>query len=143
MSPMRLKLRVLRDRTRLDSALAEGADPSDDPTLAIRARALSAPRARRRLAGTILNLLDAAEEPPDAFGPHGPRPPLQRESILTARPELETLADRLAGPGPMPVQALALTALLVWDAASPIYTLRDEATVTGWTLAALEATADA
>ena len=38
---------------------------------------------------------------------------------------------------------LALTALLVWDTASPIYTLRNDATVTSWTLAALDAAADA
>jgi hypothetical protein len=143
MTPMRLKLRVIRDRSRLDTALANGADPAGDPALTVRARALAAPRARRRLAGTIANLLDAAEEPPDAFGPHGPRPPLQRESILVARHELETLADRLASREPIPVQAIALTAMLVWDTASPIYTLRNDATVTGWTLAALDAAADA
>jgi hypothetical protein len=137
--PLRLRVRVLRDRGRLDTALAEGVDPADDPVLSARARALSTPRARRRLAATIGNLLDAAEEPPDAFGPHGPQPPLQRESILAARPELEALADRLAAAEAMPVQALALTALLVWDTASPIYTAREDATVVGWTLAALDA----
>jgi hypothetical protein len=139
MTPMRLKLRVIRDRGRLDTALAEGVDPADDPVLSVRARALSTPRARRRLAATIGNLLDAAEEPPDAFGPHGPQPPLQRESLLAARPELEALADRLVGMDAMPVQALALTALLVWDTASPVYMAREDATVIGWTLAALGA----
>jgi len=37
---------------------------------------------------------------------------------------------------------VALAALLVWDSASPMYTLRDDATVIGWTLAALDAAAD-
>ena len=41
----------------------------------------------------------------------------------------------------MPVQALALSALLVWDSASPMYTLRDDATIVDWTLAALDAAA--
>jgi hypothetical protein len=137
-----LRLRLLTERGRLTSALAGGADPSHDPALVARAHALSAPRARRRLAATIGNLLDAAQEPPEAFGPHGPRPPLQRESILAARAELEALADQLAHPAAMPVQAVALAALLVWDSASPMYTLRDDATVIGWTLAALDAAAD-
>jgi hypothetical protein len=143
MSPVRLHLRVIRDRGRLDASLAEGADPTADPALAVRARALSAERARRRLAATITNLLDAAEEPPEVFGPYGPQPPLQRQSILAARPELEELGERLAAHRPLPVQAVALTALLVWDAASPMYTLRDDATVIGWTLAALGAAAGA
>jgi len=43
----------------------------------------------------------------------------------------------------MPVQAIALTALLVWDAASPMHTVRDNATVIGWTLAAVDAAAAA
>ena len=141
--PLRLRVRVLRDRRRLDSALAQGTDPASDHALALRARALAAPRARRRLAVTIANLLDAAEEPPSAFGPHGPRPPLQRESILAARMQLEALADRLTSPEPMPIQAVALTAQLVWDTASPICTPRDDVTVTGWTLAALTAAASA
>jgi hypothetical protein len=129
----------MRDRCRLDAALADGADPGDDPALALRARALGAPRTRRRIAATIGDLLDAAEEPPDAFGPHGPRPPLQRASVLSARSELVTLADRLAGPDPVAVQAIALTALLVWDGASPVYAPHGDATVLGWTLAALAA----
>ena len=143
MTPVRLHLRVIRDRGPLDTALAEGAEPNGDSRLAVRARALSSPQARRRLATTIGDLIEAAEQPPDAFGLHGPHPPLQRESILVARPELQELAARLAAPHPIPVQAIALTALLVWDAGSPVYTLRDDATVIGWTLAAVDAAAAA
>ena len=139
MTPLRLRVRVIRDRGPLDTALAEGAQPDRDSRIAVRARALSSPQARRRLAPMIGDLLDAAEEPPDAFSPRGSQPPLQRESIRVARPELQELAARLAAPHPMPVQAIALTALLVWDAASPMYTVRDDATVIGWTLAAVDA----
>ena len=139
MNPLRLRVRVIRDRGPLDTALAEGAQPDRDSRIAVRARALSSPQARRRLATMIGDLLDAAEEPPDAFSPRGSQPPLQRESIRVARPELQELAARLAAPHPMPVQAIALTALLVWDAASPMYTVRDDATVIGWTLAAVDA----
>ena len=139
MTPLRLRVRVIRDRGPLDTALAEGAQPDRDSRIAVRARALSSPQARRRLATMIGDLLDAAEEPPDAFSPRGSQPPLQRESIRVARPELQELAARLAALHPMPVQAIALTALLVWDAASPMYTVRDDATVIGWTLAAVDA----
>jgi hypothetical protein len=76
MTPVHLHLQVIRDRGPLDIALAEGAQPAGDSRLAVRARALSSPRARRRLATTIGNLLAAAEQPPVAFDPHGPPPPL-------------------------------------------------------------------
>jgi hypothetical protein len=141
MTTLRLPLQVIRDRGPLDTALAEGVQPDGDSHLAVRARALSSPQARRRLATTIGDLLDAAEKPPDPFGRQGSQPPLQRESIRAARPELQELAARLQAPHPIPVQAIALTALLVWDAASPVYTLRDDATVIGWALAAVDAAA--
>ena len=139
MTPLRLRV----NRGPLDAALAEGAQPDRDSRIAVRARALSSPQARRRLATMIGDLLDAAEERPDTFSPRGSQPPLERESIRVARPELQELAARLAAPHPMPVQAIALTALLVWDAASPMYTVRDDATVIGWTLAAVDAAAAA
>ena len=128
---LRLRWRVARQRTRLDRALAGGTDPRDDPALALRARQLTQPSARRAIAQAIRNILDAAEEPPDAWGPGGSRPPLQRAAIHADRDGLLALADRLREP--VPPQAAAMAALLVWDSASPIYAPGAGATIHQWT----------
>ena len=125
---LRLRLQVALHRTQLDAALAEGADPADDPALALRAHQLTAQSTRRAVARTLRNVLDAAEEPLEAWDPPGPRPPLQRDAILTSQDDILALADRLRHP--TSAQAAALAALLVWDSASPLYTNRPDTTVT-------------
>ena len=115
------RLRVAVRRRQLDAALASGADPAADPALALRARQLRAPRTRSALANTLVNLLGAAEEPPGAWHKGDPRPPLQREAVLAARPELLALIDRLMQPGEMSPRSLARTSQLAWDSASPVY----------------------
>ena len=114
-------------QAKLDAALAAGADPADDPALALRARQLTAQSTRDAIARTLRNLLDAAEEPPEAPGPPGPRPPLQRDAILAGQAAVLALADRLRHP--VSTQAAALAALLVWDSASPLYTPRPDTSV--------------
>jgi ribonuclease D len=129
---LRLRLQVARQQTRLDTELAEGANPADDPALALRAQQLTEDSTRRALGNTLQNLLDAAEEPPQAWGPAGPRPPLQRDAILAARDQLLALADQLRQRDDISPQATALAALLVWDSASPIYTDQQDTTVAQW-----------
>jgi hypothetical protein len=114
------RLRTLGRRAHLDAALAEGADPEQDPLLELRAQELTSDATRRAISRTIHNLLDAAEEPW-----HGSRPPLQADDVLAAREELVSLAERLVGPNPISPQAAALAARLVWDCASPIYAAGD------------------
>src|SRR5438477_386155 len=74
-----------------------------------------------RIANTIGNVLDAADEPPDTWGRHNSRPPLQRDDIVAARDVLLVLAARLREPGYLPPRAVALAAMLVWDSASSMY----------------------
>lgn len=125
---LRLRLQVALQRAQLDTALAEGADPADDRALALRAHQLTAQSTRHAVARCLRNLLDAAEEAPEAWDPPGPRPPLQRDAILTSQDDMLALADRLRYP--ISPQAAALAALLVWDSASPIYTNHPDTTVT-------------
>jgi hypothetical protein len=129
---LRLRLNVWRCRPRLDEALAEGADPGTDETLALRARQLVAPTTRSAIARTLGNLLDAADEPVDSWGGYGPRPPLQREQVLAARDGMCALADELTRPSSVSPQAVALAARLVWDSSSPIYARDSEASVARW-----------
>jgi len=125
MAGVSLRLRTLGRRSRLDAALAEGADPTEDPALAVRAQQLIAPSTRRAIASTIRNVLEAAEEPRQSWRGGGPRPPLQSEAVLAARDELIAVAHRLSGVGTISPQAAALAAQLVWDSASPIYAESD------------------
>jgi len=134
---LRLRFKVWRTRPRLDAELADGADPADDPALSLRAQQLTRRSTRAAIASAIANILDAAEEPPEAWGRDGPRPPLQRAAVLAARPDLLALADLMRGRGAVSPQAAALAARLVWDSASPLYATQAGATVTQWADAAI------
>jgi hypothetical protein len=135
---LRLRFTTWRRQTRLDAALAEGDDPGNDPALALRARQLTELSRRHAIARTLRNVIDAAEEPPHAWGHGGPRPPLQRDAILTARNELLSIADRLTEPRDVSPQAAALASMMVWDSASPLYASDTDATVSGWARAVTE-----
>src|SRR5213080_3553623 len=129
---LRLRLAVWRHRGQLDAALAAGADPAPGSALALRARQLTDPTTRTALASAIANVLDTADEPPDAWPSGGARPPLQREAIAAARDLLLTLVDQLrVRPGVSP-QAAALASLMVWDSASPLYSPIAGASVAAW-----------
>jgi hypothetical protein len=121
MKHLLLRARAFRRRSDLDADLAAGVDPSGDPALALRARQLTGASTRGAIACTIHHLLDAAEEPPDAWRANGPRPPLQRDALLACRDDLLAIADRIAGTDQVSPRTAALLAQLVWDSASPIY----------------------
>jgi hypothetical protein len=121
MNDLLLRARAFGQRSHLDAELAAGADPSRHPALALRAGQLTGASTRGAIATTIHHLLDAAEEPPDAWRAYGPRPPLQRDAVLACRAELLAIAERLIGPGAISPRTAALAAQLVWDSGSPIY----------------------
>lgn len=121
MNALLLRARAFGRRSHLDAELAAGADPSRDPALALRAGQLTGAATRGAIASTIHHLLDAADEPPEAWGAIGPRPPLQRGALLACRADLLAIADRFAGKDPVTPRTAALAAQLVWDSGSPIY----------------------
>jgi hypothetical protein len=130
---LRLRFRVWRGGPRLDAALADGTDPTSDPALALRARQLTGASSRNAMANTIRNVLDAVDEPREAWAHGGPRPPLQTDAIIAARDRLETLADELRQRPRVKAQTAALASLLLWDSASPLYSPCADATVEAWT----------
>jgi hypothetical protein len=136
MNDLLLRISTAGRRSQLDEELATGVDPSCTPALGLRARQLTSPSTRHAIAGTIRNLLAAAEEPPEAWPAHGSRPPLRREDVLAAPDDLLEVARRLAAPGAVSAQAVALAARLVWDASSPVYSRRG-VTVGDWAEAIL------
>ena len=115
--------RVRRERTcqALDQALGRGEDPGESLELALRARELERPDTRNRIANSLLNLVDAAEEPASTWRTHGVDPPLRSEAVLSARHELVALAEALRAADAAGVRGIALASQLVRGSSSPIY----------------------
>jgi hypothetical protein len=82
-------------------------------------RADSAAMPGRPDAGYPAGPRPAAAHPPAAARP--PRIPLSLEQVRRSAPLLAALASRLAEPGPVPVQGVAMVSLLLADGTSPLY----------------------
>ena len=114
------RLRVATHHDLLDSLLARGADPTNQPALAMRAAQLGSRRHRRRLARALRRTVEKA----------GASRPLARASIVvTARAQiladagdLLALADRLDSAQPAHTTGVAIAQRLLTDAVeSPLY----------------------
>ena len=111
---------------RLDRDLASGMSPEASPALAARAIRLTSTGFRRDLATSLQRILAAAGEPSavprsPAAAARPPRIPLSLEQVRRSAPLLAALASRLAEPGPVPVQGVAMVSLLLADGTSPLY----------------------
>jgi hypothetical protein len=128
-------------RLMLDRALANGADPSGDRALALRAEQLVSERCRRGLARSLDDVLDAAEEPPSDV------PDLQlrvaRGEVLEARPEVLALARRLRYATPVTARGVAMVRQLLVNPNSALYVPRGAGSVRESARAATEALDDA
>ena len=111
---------------RLDRELAAGASPEASARLAARAIQLTSMRFRRDLATNMQRILmtaagPAAVMPSSAAVVSSPRLPLSRAQISQLAGPLATLAVRLAAPGPIPVQDVAMASHLLADGTGPLY----------------------
>jgi hypothetical protein len=115
-----LRLRVRWNAVQLDSALADGRDPSASASLALRAQQLADPRHRARMAKSIGRVLDLTDR-----GRAGQLSltggPLRPDRVEDSRPQLLELADRLEAIDPPPVKGLAMANLLVEDGMAAVY----------------------
>lgn len=102
---------------RLDHELARGADPWSSTELMARASRLSSFESRRRIAGRLVLLAEAAAMPCMGSLYIATR----RELILEHRDELLELAARLSEPEPVAVAVVADLARLVSDGCGPTY----------------------
>jgi hypothetical protein len=110
-----LRLHVALLRSRLDSALAAGADPCDSHVLALRAGQLVDARLRRRLARSLRRAIESGWER------RGTGVPVSRAAVVEARPALLALADdlvELRAPAP---RGVALALQLLTDGTGPLY----------------------
>ena len=117
-----VRLRVLLKKLSLDSALAEGANPTRTEELGLRARQLADPKERERLANGLENLFRMATMGP---GPGATvslvRAPFDPARVAANQAELAELAERLRCQRPQNVRGLAMASVLIEDSGSPLY----------------------
>jgi hypothetical protein len=115
----------MRDRMRahfgsggLDRALADGAPSHWPPALALRARQIVAPPARRSIAAAYLRIVRDA-----SYGARRSRVQVNplRARVAAAGDELSGLAAALEHPGPVAAQGVAQALLLLVDGTGPLY----------------------
>jgi hypothetical protein len=101
----------------LDAALAAGADPNCSPALRERARWLTSPRCRARVAARLAKVADESHW--SAIGWSSVVPPAQ--AALAAAPALLRLAREVIETDDANPRGVALALELVSDGASPLY----------------------
>jgi len=103
----------------LDRQLAAGCPARSEPVLAARARRLVSPAARRQIIRGWNNVLRQAGRPPFM-----PRPPLCRDKIIAAEPDVRYLLALLAGPRPVAARGAAMAMVLLTDGTGPVHNHR-------------------
>jgi hypothetical protein len=105
----------------LDRQLATGCPPGSSPALAIRARRILSPAARRQLAQGWNHVLDLASRPPV---PRTPRGPLCRSRIIAAEGDVREMLGVLTGAHPVAARGAALASVLLSDGTGPLHSRR-------------------
>jgi len=102
----------------LDEQLAEGVNPSASPGLSQRARRITRPAARRRLAEALRLRIEAAQTPAP---PLTAKIPVDRTPVLSCREQIEALADRIATAEHPRARGVAIARQLAFDGLAPLY----------------------
>jgi len=127
-SPLALRLRVHATRGRLDRQLAAGRPCESTAALSLRARQLTHPRARQRVARDLRGIVDYV----DRLG--SPRVVsavvIEPAAVRRARQPILGLAERLEGAAPVSPRGVALARALLTDGLSPLFNQYCERTVT-------------
>lgn len=102
----------------LDRQLAAGVSAGTGAVLALRARRITTPRARRRIAHGLSGALRSAQATTVGFTaavrPHAPE-------VLAARAVMAALEQRLCAPEPVTARGVAMLNVLLADGTSPFY----------------------
>jgi hypothetical protein len=105
----------------LDRQLAAGRPPRSSQALAIRAREIATPAARRELARRWTNVLDQARRQPV---PRFVRAPLQRRAVIAAEDDLHAMISVLTSGRPIDTRGAAMASSLLRDGTGPLYNRR-------------------
>ena len=109
------RIRACLRHPRLDTALAQGADPWSTGELMVRAAQLASLSYRRKLEAGLIALVELAERPQ----PPSPYLSVRQPVVLAERDSLFALAERLGRPEPVEVAVAAQLRLLLSDPSSP------------------------
>jgi len=113
-----VRLRTLVRRGRLDSMLAEGADPASSPELALRGQRLTRRAYRRALADSFDEAISVAEGRELRLSAV---PPLATREVRAARAALLELSRALRSQRQVAPAGVALAQRLLTDGAGPLY----------------------
>ena len=112
----------------LDRQLAQGRPPEETRLLGARAQVLVSPVMRFTLAEMWSDTVEQARRPPVM---RNPRVPMNRDSIIDAGQEIQTMIEALLAPAPVSVRGPAMVSWLLSDGAGPLYDRRRSADVAG------------
>jgi len=107
---------------KLDRAIADGAAPTTDAALALRAQALVGRRTRRDLSHTLERILRQSAVPASL----GPRMVARRDRVYDAKDDLALLARRLGSATQVDARGVARVRVLLSDASGPLYWRRNK-----------------
>ena len=112
-----VRIRTWLTRSRLNEALAQGADPDISAALSVRATQLRSPAERSRVANALVEALgDARRGEPVTI-----RARPQRAEVRAAADDLLALVGRLRDDQPVGVRGMAMAAVLISASASPLH----------------------
>jgi hypothetical protein len=132
-----VRARVGIHRGELTRALAEGADPSSRPELAVRAARLTGKRSRRTLARTLRRTIAEAHQPAMT---RARVVIIRRGEVLNAQPAINAMIKRLESSEPVRPEGMAMTERLLTNADhSPLYNPAGSGTLRQLVLAATAA----
>jgi hypothetical protein len=112
------RVRALLRRSRLDRALARGADPRESPALAYRAARLTSPRSREKLSAWVDAVLVRAGSP---TRPRSVAVEADRGEVWGAAAQLAQLRELLRSGVPIYARGVAMLAGLLRDGGSAVY----------------------
>jgi hypothetical protein len=129
------RLRARLRAAELDRRLARGADPDREVALALHARRLLDPVARRKLARSLRRSVALSGA---RLNPASPRPPIPGH-VADCAAMVDALADRVASDGAVSPRGVAAVRVLLTEGGGPLYASRGRAALGAALAGALDA----
>jgi hypothetical protein len=121
------RVKVAARRIALTEQLANGADPTSTPELALRAAQLTSDRQRRQMARALRRTISEARDPAVTRGFVSI---INRRAVLEANDAMQATIARLASPDPVRVKGMAMLEHMLTDGlTSPIYNRAEPGTL--------------
>ena len=118
-SGISLRVKVATRRAALTRQLADGADPSSTPELALRATQLTSARRRRQMARTLRQTITEARQPSLMRAVVSI---IDRHAVREAEDAMQMTIARLASPEPVTPKGMAMLEHMLTDGiTSPLY----------------------